>query len=425
MNKTLLIIQREFLSRVKKKSFLVATILVPLIFPALIGGIGYVMKEEAENASAEVIHVLDEQGSFNLENTDKYEFIKVSGDLESAKKALAESDDYGLLYIPDFKIESPEGFVLYAKSNPNFSTIGDIENEIEDVIKDSKLQVYNIDKEVLDKLKTKIDLRAVNISEGEEKESDAGISFGIGYFTGFLIYIFMFAYGGQVMQGVIEEKSSKIVEVIISTVKPFQLMLGKILGVASVGLFQVLIWVVLIAVLSTVVLGLLGLEIPQETAMQAPDAETSEKFVRLLANIPFTKIILTFIFYFIGGYLLYGALFAAAGSAVDSPSEAQQFMFPIMIPLIAGIIGMGSIVNNPDGNVSFWLSIIPFTSPIAMMGRIGFGVPAWELALSMVLLVLGFVFTTWLAGRIYRVGILMHGVKVNYKTLAKWFMMKN
>ncbi|GAA0891507.1 ABC transporter permease [Fulvivirga kasyanovii] len=425
MNKTLLIIQREFLSRVKKKSFLVATILVPLIFPALIGGIGYVMKEEAENASAEVIHVLDEQGSFNLENTDKYEFIKVSGDLESAKKALAESDDYGLLYIPDFKIESPEGFVLYAKSNPNFSTIGDIENEIEDVIKDSKLQVYNIDKEVLDKLKTKIDLRAVNISEGEEKESDAGISFGIGYFTGFLIYIFMFAYGGQVMQGVIEEKSSKIVEVIISTVKPFQLMLGKILGVASVGLFQVLIWVVLIAVLSTVVLGLLGLEIPQETAMQAPDAETSEKFVRLLANIPFTKIILTFIFYFIGGYLLYGALFAAAGSAVDSPSEAQQFMFPIMIPLIAGIIGMGSIVNNPDGNVSFWLSIIPFTSPIAMMGRIGFGVPAWELALSMVLLVLGFVFTTWLAGRIYRVGILMHGVKVNYKTLVKWFMMKN
>lgn len=425
MNKTLLIIQREFLSRVKKKSFLVATILVPLIFPALIGGIGYVMKEEAENASAEVIHVLDEQGSFNLENTDKYEFIKVSGDLESAKKALAESDDYGLLYIPDFKIESPEGFVLYAKSNPNFSTIGDIENEIEDVIKDSKLQVYNIDKEVLDKLKTKIDLRAVNISEGEEKESDAGISFGIGYFTGFLIYIFMFAYGGQVMQGVIEEKSSKIVEVIISTVKPFQLMLGKILGVASVGLFQVLIWVVLIAVLSTVVLGLLGLEIPQETAMQAPDAQTSEKFVRLLANIPFTKIILTFIFYFIGGYLLYGALFAAAGSAVDSPSEAQQFMFPIMIPLIAGIIGMGSIVNNPDGNVSFWLSIIPFTSPIAMMGRIGFGVPAWELALSMVLLVLGFVFTTWLAGRIYRVGILMHGVKVNYKTLAKWFMMKN
>lgn len=425
MNKTLLIIQREFLSRVKKKSFLVATILVPLIFPALIGGIGYVMKEEAENASAEVIHVLDEKGSFNLENTDKYEFIKVRGDLESAKKALAESDDYGLLYIPDFKIESPEGFVLYAKSNPNFSTIGDIENEIEDVIKDSKLQVYNIDKEVLDKLKTKIDLRAVNISEGEEKESDAGISFGIGYFTGFLIYIFMFAYGGQVMQGVIEEKSSKIVEVIISTVKPFQLMLGKILGVASVGLFQVLIWVVLIAVLSTVVLGLLGLEIPQETAMQAPDAETSEKFVRLLANIPFTKIILTFIFYFIGGYLLYGALFAAAGSAVDSPSEAQQFMFPIMIPLIAGIIGMGSIVNNPDGNVSFWLSIIPFTSPIAMMGRIGFGVPAWELALSMVLLVLGFVFTTWLAGRIYRVGILMHGVKVNYKTLAKWFMMKN
>ncbi|MBL6446803.1 ABC transporter permease [Fulvivirga sp. 29W222] len=425
MNKTFLIIQREFLSRVKKKSFLIATILVPLIFPALIGGIGYVMKKESENANAQVIHVLDQQGSFNFENTDKYEFVKVTGDLETAKTAFAESEDYGLLYIPEFNIESPKGFVLYAKSNPSFSTIGDIENEIEDAIKDDKLQVYNIDKEVLDKLKTKVDLRSVNIAEGEEKESDAGISFAIGYFTGFLIYIFMFAYGGQVMQGVIEEKSSKIVEVIISTVKPFQLMLGKILGVASVGLFQVLIWVVLIAILSTTVLGLLGLEIPHEAAIQGADVETSEKFLRLLANIPFTKIILTFIFYFIGGYMLYGALFAAAGSAVDSPSEAQQFMFPIMIPLIAGIIGMQSIITNPDGNVSFWLSIIPFTSPIAMMGRIGFGVPAWELALSMVLLVLGFIFTTWMAGRIYRVGILMHGVKVNYKTLAKWFMMKN
>lgn len=424
MNKTLLIIQREFLNRVKKKSFLIATILVPLIFPALIGGIAYMMKKEAEGEKAKVVHVLDQDGSFNIESSDKYEFVKVSGDLEAAKTAFRESDDYGLLYIPDYNIENPEGFTLYAKSNPNFSVIESLKKEIEGVIKDKKLQAYNIDQEVLDKLKTDISLRSVNISEGQEKESDAGISFGIGYFTGFMIYIFMFAYGGQVMQGVMEEKSSKIVEIIISTVKPFQLMLGKILGVASVGLFQVLIWVVLGVVLSTAVMSLFGMEIPQGSIPEG-DAGESAEMLRLLANIPFTKIILTFIFYFIGGYLLYGALFAAVGSAVDSPSEAQQFMFPIMIPLIVGIIGMGSIINNPDGPVSFWLSIIPFTSPIAMMGRIGFGVPAWELALSMVLLVLGFIFTTWIAGRIYRVGILMHGIKVNYKTLAKWFMTKN
>ncbi|MEM9857724.1 MAG: ABC transporter permease [Bacteroidota bacterium] len=430
MDKLFLVLKREFTSRVKKKSFLLTTILVPLLFPAIFGVIIYFMKKEDENIKQQIIQVLDESGKFDTKSTEKYSFVPISGDLESAKVAFTESDDYGLLYIPNFNLESPEGFTLYAKSNPNFSTINSIENKIESSIREEKLKVYEVDKEMLDKLKTNIDLTSLNISEGVEKESNAGISFGIGYVTGFLIYIFMFAYGGQVMQGVIEEKSSKIVEVIVSTVKPFQLMMGKILGVASVGLFQVVIWVVLMGTLFTVITGVLGLEMPQsaqlsEATEMAKNSPEADKVMRLIASIPFTKIILTFIFYFIGGYLLYGSLFAAVGSAVDTPSEAQQFMFPIMIPLIAGIVGMSSIINNPDGNVSFWLSIIPFTSPIAMMGRIGFGVPAWELALSMVLLILGFIGTVWLAGRIYRIGILMHGTKVNYKVLAKWFMMKN
>lgn len=430
MDKLWLVLQREFTSRVKKKSFLLTTILVPLVFPAIFGVIIYFMKKEDDNVKQQVIQVLDESGKFDTTSVEKYSFQPVSGDLETLKVAFNESDDYGLLYIPEFDLDSPEGFVLYAKSNPNFSTMNSIENKIETSIREEKIKTYEVDKEILDKLKTNIDLKSLNISEGEEKETDAGISFGIGYITGFLIYIFMFAYGGQVMQGVIEEKSSKIVEVIVSTVKPFQLMMGKILGVASVGLFQVIIWVVLMGTLFTVVTGILGLEMPQsdqlsEAAELAKSSGESDKVMRLIASIPFTKIILTFIFYFIGGYLLYGSLFAAVGSAVDTPSEAQQFMFPIMIPLIAGIVGMSSIINNPDGSVSFWLSIIPFTSPIAMMGRIGFGVPAWELALSMILLILGFLGTVWLAGRIYRVGILMHGTKVNYKVLAKWFMMKN
>lgn len=429
MHKLFLITQREFSSRVKKRSFLLTTLLVPLIFPAIFGTIFYFIEKEDENAQQKVVQVLDKSGTFNLEPTEKFEFIAVQGELESLKTAFSESTHYGLLYIPAFNIENPRGFTFYAKSNPNFSVIGEIESKIEKSVRDEKLKYYDIDESLLEKLKTSVDLVALNIGEGEEKESDAGLSFIIGYVTGFLIYVFMFAYGGQVMQGVIEEKSNKIVEVIVSTVKPFQLMLGKILGVASVGLFQMIIWIVLMGTLFTVITGIIGLELPQATqlseASQTLEASSEgEKFMRLIAGIPFVKIILTFIFYFIGGYFLYGSLFAAVGSAVDTPSEAQQFMFPIMIPLIAGIVGMSSIVQNPDSSVSFWLSIIPFTSPIAMMGRIGFGVPAWELLLSMALLILGFIFTVWLAGRIYRVGILMHGTKINYKVLAKWFMMK-
>ena len=261
------------------------------------------------------------------------------------------------------------------------------------------------------------------------------MTFGAGYVMGMMIYIFLFAYGAQVMQGVIEEKNSKIVEVVVSTVKPFQMMLGKVLGVASVGVVQFVIWIVLMTVLSTVVLGAFGLSMnpadvqEMATSTEASDIQSNAKVQELMstiADIPILKITLIFIFYFIGGYLLYGALFAAVGSAVDTPADAQQFMMPIMLPIIGALMGLFMFVfEDPHGSVSFWLSMIPFTSPIVMMGRIGFGVPAWEIALSMVLLIGGFIFTLWVAGRIYRVGILMHGTKVNYKTLAKWFLMKN
>ncbi|MBL3656994.1 ABC transporter permease [Fulvivirga sediminis] len=430
MNKMFLILQREFLSRVKKKSFLLTTILVPLLFPTIIGVVFYFIKKEDDTAKQKTVQVLDESHSLSMESLAKFKFVSVSGNLDHAKEAFKESDDFALLYIPDYDIEKPEGFRLYAKSNTHFSTINELEGKIRESVKERKLQAYKVDTEILEKLKTSIDLKSLNVSEGGEKENDAGISFIIGYATGFLIYIFMFAYGGQVMQGVIEEKSSKIVEVIVSTVKPFQLMMGKILGVAAVGLFQVIIWIVIVSTFSLIVSAIFGVDISQtsqmaDAAQQASNSAETEKFMRLISSIPFTKIILTFIFYFLGGYLLYGSLFAAIGSAVDTPAEAQQFMMPIMMPLIVGIIGMSSVVNNPDGAVSFWLSIIPFTSPIIMMGRIGFGVPWWELALSMSLLIAGFIGTVWLSGRIYRVGILMHGVKVNYKTLAKWFMLKN
>ncbi len=237
------------------------------------------------------------------------------------------------------------------------------------------------------------------------------------------------------MQGIIEEKTSKVVEVIVSSVKPFQLMMGKIIGLASVGLLQFLIWIILMSTLTFGVLGYFGIDPPQQQAMHQIGGEVAAQQaavnsevmnnVNEIFNLPWAYILFTFLFYFLGGYLIYGALFAAVGSAVDSPAEAQQFMFPITIPMLISYLSLFMfILKDPHGPVSVWLSIIPLTSPIAMMGRIGFGVPGWQLALSMILLVAGFIFTTWVAGRIYRVGILMSGTKVNYKVLAKWFMQR-
>jgi ABC-2 type transport system permease protein len=246
-------------------------------------------------------------------------------------------------------------------------------------------------------------------------------------------------YGMQIMLGVIEEKTSKIVEVLVSSVKPFQLMMGKILGIAAVGLLQFSIWVTLITVLSTATLSFFGLKMPQQQAMEqvtkqmqqneevAQEMQNSKvtKLLNSVDQIPFAYIIFNFAFYFLGGYLLYGALFAAVGSAVDSQQEAQQFTFPITLPLIIGYFGLFMfILNDPHSTASFWFSVIPFTSPVAMVGRLAFDVPLWQLLLSQALLIGGFIFTTWIAARIYRVGILMHGSKVNYKVLMKWFMQR-
>ncbi|WP_421764238.1 ABC transporter permease [Ekhidna sp.] len=438
MNKILLVIQREFMSRVKKKSFLLATILVPLIFPAIIGGMVYLAIQNEKNKETEIVRVLDESGLINFEDSDRYSYQSVEGPLETAKDGFSKSDDFALIYIPDIDIDNPEGVLFYAKTSPGVNLVDRFENNIEAQIRDIKLTRSGLTEEQLDQLKTYVSIDSFNISEtGDEKKSDAGFTFGIGYVMGFLIYIFLFAYGAQVMQGVIEEKNSKIVEVIVSTVRPFHMMIGKVVGVASVGIFQFLIWMILMSVISFAGMAAFGLSMdPAETAQMVQGAgneasavqanEKVQEIMTIIRDIPITQIVLLFVFYFLGGYLLYGALFAAVGSAVDTPADAQQFMMPIMMPIIVGLMGLFMFVfNDPHGSVSFWLSIIPFTSPIVMMGRIGFGVPAWEIALSMVLLVGGFIFTLWLAGRIYRIGILMHGAKVNYKILAKWLMQKN
>jgi ABC-2 type transport system permease protein len=441
MNKIWLIFRREFLNRVQKKSFLVATILIPLIFPAIIGVMIYVMVEQEKGQAAQTVQVLDESGKIHLENSDKFTFESVTGKLDSAKAKFNKSKAFALLHIPPFDLSKPDGITLYTKENPSIRKVGDFEGILEGKIHDLKLEQFNIDKETLKSLKTNVSLNSVNLSEtGEEKKSNSGVLYGLGFALGILIYMFVLIYGMQIMLGVIEEKNSKIVEVIISSVKPFQLMMGKILGIAAVGLVQFSIWVILITVLSTFTMSLFGVKMPQQQAMEQvtkqmndPEAKAAmeqqnqgvAKIFKAFEEISMTKIVFNFAFFFVGGYLLYGALFAAVGSAVDSQQEAQQFTLPITLPLIIAYMALFMfILNDPNSTASFWFSIIPFTSPVAMMGRLAYDVPTWQLILSQVLLIGGFLLTTWVAGRIYRVGILMSGTKVNYKVLAKWFMTK-
>ena len=441
MNKVWLIIQREFLNRVQKKSFLLTTVLVPLIIPAIMGGLVFMMIKEVESAKADIVHVVDESKKFVFENNKKFTFIPLSLPIEEAKNVYKQTNDFALMYVPEFDVQKPEGFTIFTKENPSIEKVSELESVLEEKIRDLKLEQYKIDKETLKNLKTNISFNQINISEtGEEKASNAGILYGLGFALGILIYIFVLVYGIQIMQGVIDEKTSKIVEVIVSSVKPFQLMLGKIIGIAAVGLTQFTIWILVISFLSSGVLAYFGLKMPQKQMMEEVQKKMStneevqqemeqqnNKVTKVLANIgevPILKITLVFLFYFMGGYLLYGALFAAVGASVDSMQESQQFQFPITLPLLIGYFGLFMFVlRDPHGTVSFWLSIIPFTSPVAMVGRIAFDVPAWQLVLSMVLLVGGFILTTWAAGRIYRVGILMTGAKINWKVMVKYFMM--
>lgn len=431
MNKIWLVIQREYLARVKKKSFLLATLITPLIFPAIMGIFVWIALDEDTSNSLRIIEVVDENKLFFLESSNQYAFSFSDTDPEEAKKMVQDGDRYGFLYIPKFDLKDPEGIVLYGEDNPSMNLISYLENNLKKKIEEQRLFESGIDPKVINEVRTNVGVQSITLDDqGEETVNDATVNYAIGFLTGILIYIFIFVYGNQIMQGVIEEKSSRIVEILVSSLKPFQLMLGKIVGIGAVGLTQFLIWVVLIGTLSTVVMGYLGMQMPQQAALEMANPELANsmaptgdvaQILQVISGIDFVAIVLCFLFYFLGGYLLYGAMFAAIGSAVEAPSEAQQFMFPVTIPLIASYMGLFIFVlNDPNSSASFWLSIVPLTSPIAMMGRVSYGVPWTDLLLSMTLLIGGFLFTTWIAGKIYRIGILMHGTKPSYKTLWKW-----
>jgi ABC-2 type transport system permease protein len=423
MNKILLIVEREVLNRVSKKSFVVATILIPLIFPAVISLLYFVNKKSTENAAKKIVYVVDESGFFHPD-TSRFDFKPFNGSLEAAKEAYKATRDLGLLYIPNTDARDPQGITLYSLAQLTLDEERAIQRSLNEQVKKVRMERLHINKLTLDSLNRDVAVNSINLKDGAETQSNSLVWYFVGMAFGILMYMFIFIYGAQVMQGIIEEKTSKVVEVIVSSVRPFQLMMGKILGLATVGLLQFLIWIILMTSLTILSINFFGVA-PTPGAQAAAEQTGSMGTLNEILNLPWSYIIFCFLFYFIGGYLIYGALFAAVGSAVDSPAEAQQFMFPVTLPMLISYLSLFIfILNEPDSPISIWLSIIPFTSPIAMMGRLGSDVPLWQLMLSMVLLIGGFVLTTWVAGRIYRVGILMSGTKVNYKVLAKWFLMK-
>lgn len=415
MHKIWLIIKREYLVRVRKKSFIIMTIIGPLLMAALLIVPTYMANKSQEKRAI----AIQEEGfefSNQLKDTDFLHFIKIPNEEAILlRESFTESAYYALLNI------EVENFTLYSDQQISLSVSNGIKNQLEQIIEHRKLKQAGIDLNILASAESKVNITTKLISEnGNTINSKAEASMGIGFICGILIYMFIFMYGTMVMRGVIEEKTSRIVEVIISSVKPFQLMMGKILGVALVGLTQFLLWILLTFVLAT---------IAEFTFMNASSIEsinTEHKSVILNEIISFTgginllQIFISFIFYFLAGYLMYSALFAAVGSAVDAEADTQQFVLPITIPLILSFILIQPIMENPDGTLAFWMSIIPFTSPVIMMVRLPFGVANWQLALSVVILITSFISTTWIAGKIYRTGILMYGKKASYKDLWKW-----
>ena len=465
MNKIILIIKREYLTRVKKKSFLLMSIIGPILMAALMIVPTWLAK--MDNDKSYSIAVVDQTKRFSdtILNTGYLTNIRLKNQKPDKSKMfirrLPDSKNYNftfvdtlyktkyidnfdslgydvLLFIPK-NILSSEAIEMYSNKEIPLATKLYVTKTIEKELEKQKLRAYGIDKPI------RIDIKVLSniISEdGEINESSSEITMVLSILSGVLIYFFIFMYGAQVMRGVIEEKTNRIIEVIISSVKPFQLMMGKIVGIAMVGLTQFLLWIVLTFGIVTVaqtmlmpsntelisqqmqVQSIMDNGIDNDIALNEVNTDSVNDNVadafKIISNINWGLMLTAFLFYFIAGYLLYASLFAAVGAAVDSEADTQQFMLPITIPLILGMVMLQSIVQNPDGNLAFWFSIIPFTSPIIMMARLPFSVPEWQVYLSMGVLILTFLLTTKFAAKIYRIGILMYGKKVNYKELLKW-----
>jgi len=440
MNKILLIIQREYLTRVRKKSFWIASIVVPFLIAGVYAILIYLVVNSNETKT---IQIVDESGLFKdkiqSEKDISYSFINKS--FETAKKDFFKSDADILVDIPKDILSNPNGVKMVGKKSIGMGTQFDIQGSIEKELRNIKLKNANIDLKILEDNKVNVNAETFTLQEdGQEQSSSSTGAMILAGIFGIVLYISAFLYGSQVMNGVIEEKSNRIIEVMISSVRPFQLMMGKIIGVGLVGITQFLLWGVLTFTASTATSALMSDKIEQKvqsmqkTGLNKAEIENFKKeikdknplagIVQTVENVSLGKLILCFLLFYVGGYLLYASLFAAVGSAVENASEAQQFLLPVTIPILASFFIGQAIIQDPDSKLAFWASMFPLTSPIDMMVRLPFGVPNWQIALSFILLVLGFLGTTWLAGKVYRVGILMYGKKPSWKEISKWVFYK-
>ena len=440
MNKILLIIQREYTTRVRKKSFWIASLLVPF----LIAGVYAIPIYLALSANdTKNIDVVDESGLFKdkIKSDEELTYRFIDKSFEKAKTDLYSSDADILVNIQKDILQNPNAVKIVSKKSVGIGTQMDIEGKIQNELRNIKLQNAHIDLKILEENKVKVDAQTFTIQEDgkEQSNSSTGAMILAGVF-GIILYMSVLLYGSQVMNGVIEEKSNRIIEVMISSVRPFQLMIGKIVGVGLVGLTQFMLWGVLTFATSSATTAIMSGKIEQKVrTMQSKGANGMDikkmkdefksknplnNISQTVENVSLAKMIICFLLFYIGGYLLYSSLFAAIGSAVENSTEAQQFMFPVTIPIIISFMLGQYIIQQPDSPVAFWASMFPLTSPINMMVRLPFGVPNWEIALSFTLLVLGFLGASWFAGKVYRVGILMYGKKPTWREISKWVFYK-
>lgn len=432
-----LIVMREFKERVYKKSFIITTLLMPLLL-ALVSVAPTLIMFFAKGDTKQ-ISVIDNSGivADKLQSNDEVSFITLAnGDLQQELKNSLEKDEFGVLFIGQDIVTNPNNIQLYTNTSSSMLIEDNIADQVEQIIKNERLKEYNLEnlQQILDKVEVDISLSTFRNGEDEQStaSSSAASSF-VGIILGFVLYFFLVIYGSIVMQSIIEEKNSRILEVLVSTVRPFDMMMGKILGVAAVAATQIAVWGVLIIAMSAFVIPALipddimaSVEAVQAgadvTAMAASGVDTG--MVTAMASMMDTgyiaQIVVLLLLFMIGGFLLYAAMYAAVGASVDEAQDAQQLTTPITIPIIFAFIILTMVMNDPNSPLIVWCSMIPFTSPIVMMGRIPSGIPTWEIVLSLVLLYATFVFMVWIAGKIYRVGIFMHGKKPSFKDLYRW-----
>ena len=434
MNHLPLIIKREYLTKVKNKSFIVMTFLSPLIMIALIAVVAYL--SQLNNDKERTISVLDETGYLSdiFQDIDNISYTKLNGlSLDDAIALVKEKEDYGLLYIAstDSLDAISNNVKFYSEESPSLTVISNLERKIEKRLREMKLEKDGVTLTQIEASKTDIDIAQESFDGEKSSKIDNIVKLAFGGIAGYLLFMFIIIYGNMIMRSVIEEKTSRIIEIIISSVKPIQLMMGKIIGTSLAGVTQFVIWTILGGVLMMIVSFIFGIDLmqvqtpQQEMVNQAIEAEgaqaLAENLITAISNLPIANLVIAFIFFFIGGYLLYSSLYAAIGAAVDNETDTQQFMLPILMPLILAVyVGVFTVIEDPHGTVSTVFSFIPLTSPVVMLMRIPFGVPLWQQGLSLLLLIGTFILAVWFAAKIYRVGILMYGKKPTYKELFKW-----